>query len=257
MNYNIYVLTFIIGTILGSFYHVVGYRMPLQLNWMNSRSFCQHCHTSLTGFDLVPVVSYIFLRGRCRHCQQSIPFFHLIIEILSGLLFLLPLHHYGSLGFFSGEIYIAWIFLSLLIVITVSDCYFQLILDKVLIFFFILLVAGYSFFSSCNIFYRLIEGGGTFLIFYVISIVGKFLFKKEALGGGDIKLYGLVGLVLGIRCTFISLLLSTILALIYCCIFRRGNNRTPLTFGPFIAASAYFCLFQGETFLEVYIKLFY
>ena len=96
-----------------------------------------------------------------------------------------------------------------------------------------------------------------FLIFYVISIVGKFLFKKEALGGGDIKLYGLVGLVLGIRCTFISLLLSTILALIYCCIFRRGNNRTPLTFGPFIAASAYFCLFQGETFLEVYIKLFY
>ena len=165
MNYNIYVLTFIIGTILGSFYHVVGYRMPLQLNWMNSRSFCQHCHTSLTGFDLVPVVSYIFLRGRCRHCQQSIP--------------------------------------------------------------------------------------------YVFSLVWKLLFKKESLVGGDIKLYGLVGLVLGIRCTFISLLLSTILALIYCCIFRRGNNRTPLTFGPFIAASAYFCLFHWETFLEVYIKLFY
>ena len=99
-----------------------------------------------------------------------------------------PVWFYGLDGFHSGAIYIAWAFLSMLIIITVSDLYYQLILDKVLLFFGAVLIILYVIYPDYHLTDGLIGAGVGFLTLYGVGLLGQFLFKKEALGGGDIKL---------------------------------------------------------------------
>ena len=120
-----------------------------------------------------------------------------------------PVWFYGFEGFESGAIYIAWVFLSMLIIITVSDLYYQLILDKVLLFFGAVLLLLYTIYSQYDLVSGLIGAGVGFFTLYTVGLMGQFLFKKEALGGGDIKLYAAIGFVLGISSTFLSLFFSS------------------------------------------------
>ena len=170
-------------------------------------------------------------------------------------MFLFPVWFYGLDGFHSGAIYIAWAFLSMLIIITVSDLYYQLILDKVLLFFGAVLIILYVIYPNYHLTSGLIGAGVGFLTLYGVGLLGQFLFKKEALGGGDIKLYAVVGFVLGIPNTFLSIFLAAILALIYLLFFVKDKTK-PIGFGPFIAIAAYLCFFYGTSLLNWYFHLF-
>lgn len=251
----IYFFVFVLGASLGSFYHVVGYRMPKGENWVSDRSRCPRCDHQLKGYELIPVFSYVLQWGKCRSCGIKIPPIYLLAEILSGLLFVFPVWFYGLDGFMTGEIYFAWVFLSMLIIITVSDIYYQLILDKVLLFFGILLVLLQFIYPIQSLGFRVSGALVGFFILYAIGLLGQFLFKKEALGGGDIKLYAVIGWVLGISSTLLSLFLAAIFALDYLLIFMKDKTK-PLGFGPFIALSAYLCLFYGPFLLDWYFNLF-
>ena len=239
-----YGLIFFFGAALGSFYHVVGYRMPIGLDFVNDRSRCPHCETQLRSFELLPVISYLIQRGRCRTCHTPIKFIYVLSEIISGFLFLWPVIQYGFLGFETGEIFVAWAFASMLIIISVSDIYYQLILDKVLVFFSIVFMSLYVIYPQYSLINGLIGGLSGFLILLAISYIGKLIFKKETLGGGDIKLYAVIGFILGIQMTILSLLGASILAFIYSVIFMK-NKTNPIAFGPFISMSAYICLFYN------------
>ena len=251
----IYLLVFFIGACLGSFYHVVGYRMPISENWVSDRSRCPGCSHELRFYELMPILSYLFQKGKCRNCQMKIKPIYLLSEIFSGLLFVFPVWFYGFDGFHSGAIYIAWAFLSMLIIITVSDLYYQLILDKVLFFFGVVLIILYAIYPKYDLTSGLIGAGVGFLTLYGVGLLGQFLFKKEALGGGDIKLYAVVGFVLGISNTFLSIFLAAILALIYLLFFVKDKTK-PIGFGPFIAIASYICFFYGTSFLDWYFHLF-
>ena len=166
-----------------------------------------------------------------------------------------PVWFYGFEGFTTGEIYVSWAFLSMLIIITVSDIYYQLILDKVLLFFSAVLLILYIIYPQYDLVSGLIGGGVGFLTLYAVGLLGQFLFRKEALGGGDIKLYAVIGFVLGISSTFLSLFLAAVFALIYMLMFMEDKTK-PLGFGPFIAIASYLCLFYGSSLLNWYFNLF-
>lgn len=253
MELFLYFLIFIIGASLGSFYHMVGYRMPIGENWMSDRSRCPGCSNELKFYELMPVISYVFQGGKCRSCRMKIKPIYLLSEIFSGFLFVFPVWFYGFDGFLTGEIYVASAFLSMLIIITVSDIYYQLILDKVLLFFGAVLFLLYAIYPQYDLVSGLIGAGVGFLTLYAVGLMGQFLFKKEALGGGDIKLYAVIGFVLGISSAFLSLFLAAIIALIYILIFMKDKTK-PLGFGPFIAIASYFCLFYGSLLLAWYFN---
>lgn len=251
----IFILIFFLGASLGSFYHVVGYRMPIGENWVSDRSRCPGCSHELRFYELMPVFSYVLQGGKCRSCGMKIKSIYLLSEVFSGLLFIFPVWLYGFEGFTTGEVYVAWTFLSMLIIITVSDLYYQLILDKVLLFFGAMLFLLYVIYPQYDLVSGLIGAGVGFFTLYAVGLMGQFLFKKEALGGGDIKLYAVIGFVLGISSTFLSLFLAAVIALIYSLIFMKDKTK-PLGFGPFIAIASYFCLFYGSSLLNWYFHLF-
>lgn len=250
-----YLLLLFLGATLGSFYHVVGYRMPIGENWVSDRSRCPGCGHQLTALELIPILSYVIRGGKCRQCNMYIKPIYLLSEIVAGLLFVFPVWFYGFEGFLSGQIFVSWAFLSMLIIITVSDIYYQLIPDKVLLFFGVIIVSLYIIYPQLNSINALISGLVGFLTLYIIGLLGQLLFKKESLGGGDIKLYAIVGFVLGISPTFLSIFMAAVIALIYILLFVKDKSK-PLGFGPFIAIASYICLFYGQTIIEWYFNLF-
>lgn len=251
----IYILILFFGAALGSFYHVVGYRMPIGENWVSDRSRCPGCGHQLTALELMPILSYVIQGGKCRECKMHIKPIYLLSEIVAGLLFVFPVWFYGFEGFVSGQLFVAWSFLSMLIIITVSDIYYQLILDKVLIFFGIVIMALYLIYPQLNFLQALISGGIGFMTLCAIGLLGQLLFKKESLGGGDIKLYAVVGFVLGIAPMFLSIFMASVIALIYILLLMKDKMK-PIGFGPFIAIASYICLFYGQSMLDWYFNLF-
>lgn len=247
------ILLFFIGAILGSFYHVVGYRMPIGQSFIIDRSHCPSCSRQLKFYELIPIVSFILQNGKCRTCHTKIKLIYVLSEIFTGLLFIYPVWFYDVDGFRSGEIFIAWTFLSLLIIISVSDIYYQLILDKVLLFFASLFLLLYISYPNYSLVSGLIGAGFVFIVLYIIGLLGQFLFKKEALGGGDIKLYAVIGFVLGISNALLSLFIAALFALVFILLFMKDRNKS-LSFGPFIALSAYICLFYGTSLIEWYLN---
>jgi len=214
------ICTFTLGTIAASFLNVVAKSVPIQQNWWSRRSACPHCQTTLTALQLIPVFSFLAQKGRCRTCQTKIPLLYLLAEILGGFLFIIPLirHPYSP-----SSLIQAWIFLSLLLTVTLTDFYYRLIPNKILIAFGFLLLPLQPYIATAII---------GFLFFYATAWFGKILFKKETLGGGDIKLYLVVGLALPIHSLFLSIAISSAIALVYAFIFARNK---PIPFAPFIS----------------------
>jgi leader peptidase (prepilin peptidase)/N-methyltransferase len=230
-------LIFFIGSCLASLYHVIGYRMPKGENWLTGHSRCPKCQTPLKLWQLIPLLSYSLQRGSCQSCRVRISWVYPIFEAIGGFFFLIPYLIYPE----PLQWLTAWLFLSLLLIITISDFYYQLILNRVLTFFL-----GLFLFLPDFSFIGMIIG---FLTMALLAQLGKVLLGKEALGGGDVKLYALIGGILGPVLVFFSLFIASFLALIYAVAFKSRL----LPFGPFIAAASYFCLFLGPYLLE---KLF-
>ena len=129
------ILLFIIGTVLGSFYLVIGTRLPLKENIITGRSRCDYCKETLKWYELIPIISYVFQGGKCRHCHKKIKIEHILAEVITGLLFL-----FGYLYFdMTIKLGIYLVILSLAIIICISDFKYMIILDSPLIISGILL----------------------------------------------------------------------------------------------------------------------
>ena len=135
------VLFLLYGLVFGSFFNVVGLRVPKGESIVRPPSHCTVCDRNLTIKDLVPVFSFVFLKGKCRGCGTKIHWVYPVMELATGLLFAFA---YLQLGF-SLELIVALLFISLLVIITVSDLAYMLIPDKILLFFlFLLSLVGFS-----------------------------------------------------------------------------------------------------------------
>ena len=235
MEVAIGIFLFILGTILGSFYNVVGYRIPKGESIVYPPSHCTNCNHKLTFFELIPVLSYIFQKGKCKHCHQKISLFYPIFETLTGVLFVLSYISYGL----TPELIIALTFVSLMIIIVVSDYHYLIISDGVLITFAILLFIEILIINGINAaLYSLLNGLLAFLTMFILKKFGDFLFKKESMGGGDIKLLFIFGMVLSYPIAILSIFVGSLIGLPIALLILYKEKDHVIPFGPFLAAGA-------------------
>lgn len=238
----------IFGLVFGSFYNVVGLRVPKNESIAFPPSHCIKCDRQLTALDLVPVFSYLFLRGRCRSCGEKIHWVYPLMEAITAALFAISFWQLG----FQPELIIALIFVSLLVIITVSDIAYMLIPDKVLLPVGIVLLVLRLFIPLDPWWEALLGAAVGFGILLLIAIV-----SKGGMGGGDIKLFFVIGLVLGTSGTLLTLFFASLIGAIAGIVQLRVLNKdrkTPVPFGPSIALGAVITYFWGDALLNWYMN---
>lgn len=234
------VVLFLFGIVLGSFYNVVGYRLPKGESIVSPPSHCPNCGHRLGARELIPVFSYLFLGGKCKNCKQGISLFYPIFELTTGLLFSLSYLIFG----FSIDLAIALTFVSTLLIIIISDYQTMIIPDEILIVSVVMLSIEIFLKSGWNqLGIALLNGVAAFLIMFLLKKFGDFLFKQESMGGGDIKLMFLFGLVLGYEMTIIAIFIASFIGLPISLIILYKKKDHIIPFGPFLAVGAMILFF--------------
>ena len=250
MEFSIILGFFLIGTFLGSFYNVVAYRLPKGESIVYPSSHCPKCNHSLKPWELIPIFSFLIQRGKCSKCKAKISWFYPLSEMMCGLLFAFS---YLSFGF-SLDLIIALTFVSMLIIVILSDYYYMIIEDSVLLVFGIaLLIEIFFIHGFTTLWHSLLNGLFAFGIMYLLKIFGDFLFKRESLGGGDIKLMFIIGLLIGWDMSIITIFLSSFIALPASIFILKTKKGHELPYGPFLAFAAliiYFTHLDFQMILE-------
>lgn len=239
----IYILLFICGLVFGSFYMVVGLRRPLKQSIVKPPSHCEVCEHYLKWYELIPVLSFIISKGKCRHCHNRISFYYPLVELLSGFLFALAYYIFG----FSYECLVMICLASLLIIIFVSDFKYFVILDGPLIIFSLLIILFIYLNSDLKVVgFKIMAGLILALFMVIVRLIGNKIFKRDSLGGGDIKLSFLIGLVLGVRLGFVALIISSFIAFPYA-LYVMNKKEDEMPYGPFLITALIVCfIFQSE-----------
>ena len=242
------IIFFILGTIMGSFYHVVATRLSNDESIIKPGSHCPRCNHFLKWYENIPVISYLLQQGKCRNCKAKIPLSYLVVEIITGLLFSVCYHSFDL----TLDLLIALIFTSSLIIVIISDIEYMIILDEVLIVSTLIIsliyIVGLGFEDAATHIY---SGVGAFLAMYALKILGDKAFKKESLGGGDIKLMFLFGLVLGFPMSICTIFLATFIAFPVAIIILLSSKENIIPFGPFLSMAAILILVSKFNFIDV------
>lgn len=235
MYFSIVLLFFVLGTVFGSFYNVVGYRVPKGESLIYPSSHCTKCNHKLGALELIPILSFLFLGGKCKKCKDKISWFYPIFEFISGILFALSFVVYG----FSLECLLSIVFISMLLIIIISDYQTMTIPDSILIVFSIfIIILKYFIVGIEGIGISLLHALGAFVFMLLLKLFGDFLFKKESMGGGDIKLLAVFGLMFGFPMSIVSVFLAAIIGFPISLIMLKNHNSHEIPFGPFLAVSA-------------------
>jgi leader peptidase (prepilin peptidase)/N-methyltransferase len=243
----------VLGLVIGSFLNVVIFRLPRKMMFRSDRSICPTCERQLAWYHNIPVLSFILLRGKCAFCASPISWRYPLVESLNSLAYLYFFHFYSWSWPFA-----TWAVLSsLLIIVIFIDYDFQIIPDVITIPGMILglvaalLPGGMGIVASAI---GLVVGGGAL---YLIAVFGDWLFKKESMGGGDIKLAAMLGSFLGwskmvvvlMSAAFIGLFVSLLVM-----VFSARLRQTRLIpFGPFLAVAAFVALLYGDQLINLYL----
>src|SRR5690625_3587767 len=193
------ILFFILGIIFGSFFNVVGLRLPKNIPFAKDRSRCPDCGHSLTLFENIPLLSFLVQAGKCRKCKRKISALYPAIELTTGLLFALSFHLLG----WQPELFLALLLISMLMIILVSDLKYMIIPNKVLLFFLPLFII-FRILEPPEVWWSSIAGAMTgFLSLALIIII-----SRGGMGAGDMKLFGLLGIILGVEKILLAFFLS-------------------------------------------------
>lgn len=243
----------LVGLALGSFLNVLIYRVPRHRRFWVGRSVCPSCGKQLKWYHNIPVVSYIFLLGRCGFCHARIPLRYPVVELLNTGAYL---YLYWRLGL-SWEFFALAFLASALIVIFFIDWEFQIIPDMITLPGIALGLAWSFTPDGIGIVKSLIGlavGGGAL---YLIALLGDWLFKKESMGGGDIKMAAMLGAFLGWQKVLFVFVASAGVGLVASVILMffspkvRETHAVP--FGPFIALAAALAIVWGDRIISYYL----
>lgn len=247
---------FILGTVIGSFLNVCIDRLPYEKSICYPRSHCDHCGHALGILELIPILSYINLKGRCKHCKSHISKRSLVVELITGFMFAFVYKQCQN----SLQVVLFDLFISSTIALTVIDIE-HMILPICLIKWSLiggLLLKGMQAIQSHNwLDFNLSLIGGLigYISFMLIQRLGYFLFKKECLGGGDIYLMSMIGFYIRIEYLYLSLMIASFLALIYGLIlYIKYKKSIGYPFGPFLNLGAYSVLFFGEPLMLYFMQ---
>ncbi len=244
----IIVSLFFLGTIFGSFVNVLIDRLPRGESLIKGRSHCDSCKKRIKSYDLIPVISYLLLRGKCRHCKAKIPRRVITVEIVSGFQFtLLFLFSFESLASF-----ILLCAVSLLVLaIAVIDIEHGIILDILLValgviaVFYILLLAPLLFLS------HFITGFVAFLFFFIVFLVTR----GRGIGFGDVKYAFFIGFLLGSLLTivamYVAFLTGALLSIILVIAHKKKLKGSTIPFGPFLSLGVFVSILIGPELIQI------
>ena len=248
MTYLIYALIFIFGITIGSFLNVCIYRIPRGETVVTTPSHCMTCGHKLRWFELLPLFSYIFLRGRCRSCKSQISPQYPIIEAVNGLLYVLVFAVNG-LNLIS---IIYALFTSALLVLTIIDWRTYEIPISINIFILVLgclkVVLDFNNFLDYLIGFFIVSG--FLLVLYMIT-------KGRAIGGGDIKLMAVAGLLLGWQLIVLAFLIGCVLgSILHLIRMKVSGAERMLAMGPYLSAGLFIAMLWGNDFIKWYLSSF-
>lgn len=245
---------FILGLFMGSFFNVVGDRLPRGLSIVKPRSHCPKCMHTLGALELIPVLSYLFQKGKCKSCNCKVPIIHPLFEIFTGIIYAITYYQFKL----TPELIIPLFFVSMLLIILVSDMTYMIINDEVLLFTNIsiiitnIILIGYK--GTIN---YILSGILAFISMYIIKIIGDFAFKKESMGGGDVKLMFTFGLVLGYPLAMLSIFIGSLVGFPIALITLKSKKQREVPFGPLLSVGAIVLLYLKmdiTTIINILIK---
>ena len=243
----------ILGAVFGSFLNCAAWRIAHGESFLKGRSRCPTCGHALGLPDLIPIFSWVFLRGRCRHCGTKISVRYPLTELAFAVLTVLCLLRFDLTVLCLRN----WIFLCCLFCLSLVDLESFVIPDGCLIiaaaaWVLALPFTGYSWGEiGLHVLAGVVFGGGILLV----SLLMDRLLKKESLGGGDVKLFGVTGLYLGMVGTLFAMLLSCVVGLLFAVLGRRKDTGGQIPFGPSIALASALVLLYGDGIIHWYMGL--
>ena len=247
MQIAIYIFVFYFGALLTSFAHLIAVRLPKNIT-IKGHSQCDHCQAPLKIYDVLPIFSYLINKGVCRLCGQKISKQYILLEIIGGSLFLFALIHHG----WTFQALFFAIFIWVMLVETISDFTEQIVIDRIwmigMIPMLIITLIEQTFLD------HLVSGLLMFFVMFSIAYLANRFTKKEAMGGGDVKLYAFVGFFLQWQTALLSLFIASLIGFIYGKI-KLAKNQRHLPFVPFIFAGAIIAYLWGHSMIEWYLEL--
>ena len=249
MELAIGITFFIFGIVFGSFFNVVGLRVPLGEVFTNDRSRCPHCEQQLSAIELIPLFSFLLQKGKCRHCAAPIGLMYPIIELGTGLLFTFA---YMQLGF-TWELITVLLLISLAMILIVSDVRYMLIPNNILLSFLPLFIV-LRIIHPLDPWWSSITGAvGGFLLVMMIILV-----SRGGMGAGDMKLLGVLGIVLGLAKVLVTFFLACLVGAIVGMLLKGWNKlgkKQPIPFGPYLVLAALYTYFYGDGLIDWYLSL--
>lgn len=251
----VYILTGILGLCVGSFLNVVIYRVPNKMSLAKPNSHCPACQYELRWYDNIPAISYLILGGKCRKCKAHISFRYISVEIANAALWLLSVFLFWKTNVGLACIYA--LAFSVFICIFFIDIEHKLIFNRFQIALLLLGIASIFFDKDFKLPSHIIGAAAGFLVFFLISWGFEKITKKEGLGGGDVKLACVAGLLLGWERLILSLIIATIPAAIIMSIATRGKEgeERQFPFAPFLVIGFSIAMLFGTQILSWYLSL--
>ncbi len=270
-------LVFLFGMMMGSFYNVCIHRIPNSLSVITPPSHCENCGHLLKPLDLIPIMSWILLGRKCRYCKAPVSARYALVELLTGVLFVLLYLKFQL----TGQFLLYLVFGSILLLVAFIDIDHRIIPDRFIVMGLILgvislVIPAISLLSNGtlpsdsvneSVFVQIVSaipwkealfgaliGGGSLLL---VDLLGRIFYKKEGMGFGDVKLMGMAGLFLGVQRTVVSLLVAIwAAAIVGIIVLRIRKEKTDhyMPFGPFLAAGCVLSIFFGKELIRWYLS---
>jgi leader peptidase (prepilin peptidase)/N-methyltransferase len=253
MEAYLYFLVGLLGLSIGSFLNVIIYRLPRKMIVRRGRSVCPHCGHTLRWYHNVPLFSYLLLRGKCAFCKGRISIRYPLVEFLNCGLYLYFYWLFGMSVGFLGFAFLA----SALLAIFFIDLDFQIIPDLITLPGMVLGLALAPLPGGIGIAEAaigLLVGSGAL---YLIALLGDWLFKKESMGGGDIKMAAMLGAFLGWEKIVLIFIASAVIGLVISVVVMSFSARLRreriVPFGPFLALAAMLAILYGDPIIDFYL----
>ncbi|MEI7884578.1 MAG: prepilin peptidase [Clostridia bacterium] len=236
---------------IGSFLNVVIYRVPLGISIAKGRSYCPSCNTQLKNYDLIPIFSYLFLRGKCRKCGSKISLRYPLVELVTGILAVFIFLIVG----FSWQAVLIFAVTAIMLAISLIDLDTMTIPNGLLIALIPFITGLFFLQPELALLARIIGFLALSLPMFLLNFV-----VEDSFGGGDIKLMALAGFMLGWQQTlvafFIALMLGGSLAT-YLLLTKQKEKGSHIPFGPYLCIGIFLALLFGEKLLSWYLNLLF
>lgn len=254
--FELLLIFFVFGALLGSFANVVILRMPHGESVVFPGSHCNSCQSKIAWYDNIPILSWFILRGKCRKCQTKYSFRYPVVEFIMGFLFALSFWHFG----WSWTLLEVLLFVFALVICSFIDIDHMILPDQFTLSGIVIGLLGAWLNPERDFmpaFWGFLFGGG---FLFAMAYFYHLFTGQEGMGGGDIKLLAWIGAIVGWKAIPFVIMISAVLGTIFGLILQRQQKKglkTMIPYGPYLAVAALIYLFGGQTIGLWYLQWFF